>query len=304
MKKYFNCSLVVLSLILLTGVFTWGWFSSRMYQANGEIFSAGEKRAYLLYVPESYDADKPAPLVVTLHGFASWPQHIQQISRWNQLADEYGFIVVYPRGTSLPMRWRIFGRFDWPSGVDADINFISDLIDELSSQYNIDPTRVYVNGKSNGAGMAFALACRLSGRIAAFGGVAGGYTLPWENCKPSRPVPGVIIHGDADLVASYMGGPTGPSGAVFPSIPDWVSRLAQLNRCSSLPVNIPSNGNVRAVRFTGCAQEAEVDFYTILDGGHTWPGDRTTLNPLVGHTSQDIDATRVMWEFFRAHPMR
>jgi poly(3-hydroxybutyrate) depolymerase len=73
---------------------------------NGRLVSSGKPRAYLLYVPKSYDPSIPTPLVISVHGFAQWPAHQMQLSQWNELADHYGFIVVYPSGTQLPLRWR------------------------------------------------------------------------------------------------------------------------------------------------------------------------------------------------------
>ena len=70
-------------------------------RTSGTILSAGEKRQYLLYVPGSYDRTRPTPLVISLHALALWPAAQMETSRWNRLADEYGFIVVYPSGTGL-----------------------------------------------------------------------------------------------------------------------------------------------------------------------------------------------------------
>jgi polyhydroxybutyrate depolymerase len=55
---------------------------------------------------------------------------------------------------------------------------------------------------------------------------------------------------------------------------------------------------VRGVRYSDCDEGAEVIFYTIIGGGHTWPGG--TPIPVVGKTSRDIDATEAMWDFFQA----
>lgn len=62
-------------------------------------------------------------------------------------------------------------------------------------------------------------------------------------------------------------------------------------------------GAVTGTRYTGCAGDAEVDFYSIADGGHTWPGGTMRLRFLPGKTSDDIDASETMWAFFAAHPM-
>ena len=91
-------------------------------------------------------------------------------------------------------------------GLTKDVRFISDLIDDLEKAYNIDPTRIYANGLSNGGGMAFVLSCTLSDRIAAVGMVAAAQMLPWSWCTDHRPVPMIAFHGTADSIVPYEGG--------------------------------------------------------------------------------------------------
>ena len=87
-----------------------------------------------------------------------------------------------------------------------DVRFIAELIDKLRASYNIDATRIYANGFSNGGGMAFVLSCTLSDRIAAVGMVGAAQTLPWNWCTDRRPVPAIVFHGTADPFAPYSGG--------------------------------------------------------------------------------------------------
>jgi polyhydroxybutyrate depolymerase len=264
------------------------------------LISAGENRTYLLYVPKSYDPSRPAPLVITIHGFAQWPAHQMNISRWNELAEEYGFIVVYPGGTRFPKRWRIGALPGSRNDPSADIQFLSDLIDRLESDFNIDPSRIYANGLSNGGGMSFVLACALSDRIAAVGIVAGALPVSWENCQPARPVPVMMLHGTDDPIVPYYGGTFRREGS-FPAIPERTAALAQRNSCQETPQTLPSKGAVSGIEYTGCA--ADVIFYTIQGGGHTWPGGKPLPVWLTGQTSMDIDATRTLWEFFTMHPL-
>ncbi len=270
-------------------------------RTNGTLISSGERRRYLLYVPESYMPGEPTPLVISFHGFAEWPAHQRDISHWNDLADEYGFIVVYPMGTRFPLRWRTHGAPDTEADRKRDVTFISDLIDAVSARYSIDPDRIYANGLSNGGGMTLALACDLAERIAAFGSVSGAYLLPWDECTPSRPVPGIVFHGTADRIVPFEGGPSHAFDIPFPSIPQWVETLAQRNGCDVAPQSLPARGDVRGVAYTGC--DADVVFYTIDGGGHAWPGGGSMPRAIVGHITQDIDATRVMWAFFERHPL-
>ncbi len=269
-------------------------------RTNGRLVSSGVKRTYLLYVPKSYDPSRPTPLVITIHGLAQWPANQMQVSRWNDLADEYGFIVVYPSGTQFPMRWQAYSNS--PGSPNPDVQFISDLIDKIERDYNIDPTRIYANGLSNGAGMAFLLACQMPERIAAIGLVGGAYLLLWEACQLPRPVPAIVFHGTADPVVPFRGGRSRSFNVPFPAIPQWVEALARHTGCQSAPEALPSDGAVSGVRYPG-GGEGEVVFYTIKGGGHTWPGGRALPRWIAGHTTQDIEASRVMWDFFSAHPL-
>jgi polyhydroxybutyrate depolymerase len=267
-------------------------------RTNGKLVSGGETRRYLLYVPDTYDPAVPAPLVITIHGFMQWPANQMQVSGWNQVADEEGFIVVYPMGTNFPLRWRTWAVEAGDDGPQREVQFFADLIDALQAEYNIDPKRIYANGLSNGGGMSFLLACELSERIAAFGGVAGAYSTPLSACSPTRPVPAILFHGTADTIVPYEGGVYGPGERTFPSIPEWASQLARLNGCQETEEDLPDVGDTSGVQYTQCSQGAEVIFYTIHGGGHAWPGGDPLPEWIVGYTSQDINTTRLIWAFF------
>jgi len=268
---------------------------------NGTIISSGEKRSYLLYVPRSYNPSTPTPLVISIHGFIEWPAHQMQITHWNDLADQFGFIVVYPSGTSFPKRWRT--QLEPDSGTMPDVTFISDLIDKLESEYFLDPRRIYANGLSNGGGLSVLLSCELSDRIAAIGTVAGAFSFPWRECPPSRPVPTIVFHGTVDPIVPYIGGPSHDPAFALPDIPSWVESLAQRNGCIPVPFEIPASGAVSGLHYTNCTQNADVIFYTVSGGGHSWPGGEPLPKFIAGPTNQDIDSTKVMWDFFQQHPL-
>lgn len=273
-------------------------------RTNGTVVSSGESRAYLLYVPKSYDPGRPTPLVVSLHALALWPAAQAAISHWNQVADEHGFIVVYPSATMQVLLFSIW-RMRPEADLKADVTFISDLIDRLEATYNIDPARIYVNGFSNGGAMAFALSCTLSDRIAAVGTVsAANDGLSASSCTDTRPVPFITFHGTADPGCLYDGGRSGWSPKPFPSVRKWAADWAHRNRCASAPTETPAAADVTRLEYRDCADGASVVLYTVQGGGHTWPGGRPLPEWLTGPNSGSIDATREMWKFFREHPMR
>jgi polyhydroxybutyrate depolymerase len=266
-------------------------------QASGTIVSSGRTREYLLHVPKGYDPARSTPLVVSLHGAALWPSVQRDISRWSDLADREGFIVVYPSGTPLkPLPLPLLPSLPvWlqrpESGRNAEIRFISELIDALQNAYNVDPARIYVNGFSNGGGMAFVLSCTLSHRIAAVGTVAAAQELPWSWCADSRAVPMITFHGTSDRFVPYD---VAPGSAAH-----W----AQRNRCGPRPGEDHIAADVTRLRYEGCAQGASVMLYTIQGGGHSWPGGKPMPAWFVGATTPNVDATREMWAFFREHTL-
>ena len=268
------------------------------------VTSAGQTREYILHVPAGYDRTKPTPLVISMHGAENWPSFQMNLTQWNKAADEHGFIVVYPAGEGGgPKIWQMRG-YRTPSRM-PDVMFISELIDTLEATYNIDPAMIFANGLSNGGGMTYLLSCTLSNRIAAFGPVAPALTLPADfTCPDSRPAPMIAFHGTADRITPYEGAKVWIAPMPFPNIPEWTAGWARRNHCAATPVESPAAADVTRIEYTGCANDASVLLYRIGGGGHTWPGGTPMPEWLVGPTTHSIDATRMMWDFFRAHPLR
>jgi polyhydroxybutyrate depolymerase len=272
-------------------------------ESSGTIASSGENRPYLLHVPASYDGTRDVPLVISLHAAAMWPAQQRNLSRWDQLASENGFLVLFPSGRKVPKIW--------PDAVGTsdgrDVQFIADLIDTVSARYKVDPARVYLNGMSNGAGLATVASCALSERIAAVGLVAAVQVMPQGTCAAVRPVPVIAFHGDADRMAPYDGGPVGdPFNPAKPSVPavrDWVRDLARRNRCPDDVSESQHSEDISRLEYNGCAEGAAVVLYTVVGGGHTWPGGKPLPRWLAGSTVMSIDATKDMWAFFRGHSL-
>ena len=292
--------------ILITLPAAFGMFAAISFAArnrsNGTIVSSGIEREYLLYVPKSYDRTRPAPLVISMHGGGGWPVLQRDISLWNRVADEQGFLVVYPAGyTNSGVRaWRVSRG----PGLARDVRFISDLIDELQSKYNIDPARIYANGLSNGGAMSFVLSCTLSNRIAAIGMVGAAHSLPWRWCTDTRPVPVINFHGTEDPVVPYHGGERWVAPIAFPDVERWTDNWARRNRCASQPADSSFATDVTRREYVNCANDASVVLFTIRGGGHTWPGGQQLPDWFMGKTSTSVHASREMWAFFRAHPLK
>src|SRR5262249_22617382 len=151
--------------------------------------------------------------------------------------------------------------------------FVSDLIDKLEHEYNIDPNRIFANGMSNGGGMAIVLSCELPDRIAAASSVAGAYPQTEALCSSSQPGAVGMFHGTADKLAPYKGGKSPIAPFPFANVQEWAGRLAQRNKCAGNPVDSRVAPHVR-LAYANCGENADVLLYTVEGGGHTWPGGK------------------------------
>ena len=294
-------ALIITAALICLPVVVAGIEAARYFAVNRSsdtIVSSGETREYTLHVPPGYDANRPTPLVITIHGASIWPAAQQALSQWDRVADREGFIVAYPSGRT--------GQ--GPRHFDADdVTFIADLIDAVQRTHNIDRTRIYANGLSNGGGLSFLLSCTMPDRIAAVGLVAAAHLFPPRLCRDLRPVPMIAFHGTADDATPYDGGTSGQSWILsmsFPSIPRVTADWAGRNHCAPTPVESRVAPDVTRREYTTCVSRAPVVLYTIEGGGHTWPGGAAAYLPewFVGTTTQSIDASSIMWEFFSRHP--
>jgi polyhydroxybutyrate depolymerase len=272
---------------------------------RGELDFGGLQRSYLVHSPAG--TDRPAGLVINLHGSGASGAVQEAITNYDPVADALGFVVAYPDGVDAS--WAD-GRGASPAdrrGVD-DVGFLTALVDRLVRDYGVDPGRVFATGISAGAFMANRLACDRSDVIAAVAPVAGtlGAGVP---CNPSRPVSVLESHGTADPVVPYDGGPmVGLGGASdILSAPAMAARWREVGGCAGAPVEdvLPATGDGTAVhRLTavGCAGGTDVVLLRIDGGGHTWPSGSFALpTGSVGATTDVFNASLGSAQFFAAH---
>ena len=125
------------------------WGDLRDGSSYRGVLSGARERCYLAFVPPALDRARPVPIVFSLHGFAANPDGQRANARWEVLAAEQGFLVVYPQGSSFPLRWNVGPQARLDS-VD-DVRLMLDILDDLSAWRTIDPRRVYVSGFSKAA---------------------------------------------------------------------------------------------------------------------------------------------------------
>lgn len=252
--------------------------------------SSGGTRAYLVYVPERYDPDVPAPVAFVFHGAGSTKEEQLVYSDYPPYAEEDGALLVLPDALGTPKRWSPLGGAI--AGVDGvnDLEFFDDLQQAVERDLCVDAGRVLVTGMSSGGFMAGAVACTRSEAVTAAGPVTA--TVPADAlCINAEPVPYAYFHGTDDAVVPYDGGPGSP-GPVEESSQSW----ADHNGCAGPPRDEPVGTEVVHRSWSGC--DAPTDLYTVEGGGHTWPGAIEIAR--LGYTTQDIDATEIIWTMFRA----
>jgi polyhydroxybutyrate depolymerase len=272
----------------------------------------GLKLRYIVYVPQEYDHSKPLAVVLNFHGGMGSAENQMKTSDMNRVADRHGFMVVYPDGTGALGRILTFNAgsccgYAVRKKVD-DVGFVKDLIEDLGKQYQIDTSRVYAVGFSNGAMLAYRLAVELSDRIAAIGIVSGDLSV--DGPKPKWPVPVIHFHGLKDQNVLWNGG-IGPN-QIDPhphrSIPETLEIWKNWNHCAGKPTITESKSDYIMERFEPAEGQsgAPIVIYKLIDGGHQWPGgEEPRLKILnLGKMIHSVDASELMWQFFTSVPAR
>lgn len=262
----------------------------------------GETRQYIQYVPAVYDGSEPVPLVIALHGLGDNMTNFSNVG-FQFVADTANFIVVYPEALeyvapvigSMGNAWNSgAGSFGiYPSQSVDDVGFINAIMDSVSSEFNIDQSRIFITGFSMGSFMSNRLACQLTNRVAAIAGVAGtigdGYT-----CAPSANIPVCHIHGTFDTNVGYGTDGGGTQDNTFGlSATEWINYWSAQNNCTNIVLegqfpDVASDGyTVDYVEYGGCAENARVVHYKVHGADHIWLGP-----------SNDVFYTTEIWKFF------
>ncbi len=254
----------------------------------------GLERSFLVKVPEKMYSESGYPVVVALHGFTQSARRISNYSGFVEMAEEEGFIAIFPQGIQASWNFGIT-----LNNVD-DVAFLSSMLDSLEKWYPVDSERIYFCGFSNGAFMSFEMACRMSHRLAAIASVGGSMgRSQFLDCEPEYPVGVMIVHGNDDRVILFEG-------------QSWVKPVEEVtdhwvlqNGCNMVRDTMETFSNdqgvISVVRMSHspCQDQTAVELWKVYGGGHTWPGSMAHSGS--GRTNRDIDASAKMWQFFTRH---
>lgn len=268
-------------------------------QASGSarrtIDAAGAARAYTLIPAPGYDGATPAPLLVVYNDVAAPDAAAPPYDALVAAAGASGIVTAVVQASGAPAAWNDLAI---PAAPD-DVAFTRDLIGTLTSELCIDETRIFVAGFGNGGGMALRAACDLPDLIATAGVVAA--TFP--NCRADVPL--IAFHGIDDPTVPFEGttAAAAPGERAFLQVRRAVSEWAREVGCDGLPTISRPSPEVELATFLRCrGGDGETLLYTIVGGGHTWPGSPPTADASRGYTTQEIDAADTIIAFFAEHP--
>lgn len=272
---------------------------------------AGRTRTFVVRAPRALTrTDAPVPVVVVLHGGGGNAANAEQMTGFTRLVERERIIVVYPNGTGRRkdrlLTWNAV-HCCGPAMAERvdDVGFIGAMLDTLAAQLPVDPKRIYVTGMSNGAMMAHRVGRELSPRIAAIGPVVGA--VFGDEAPASNVVAAIIFNGLKDTSVPSQGGLGDGLGRRAwdgtPTLPNLRQGAywARVNECDAAP-KLTESALVLHWVYT-CPADRAVELYQLKDNGHAWPGGRPGSRR-GDKPSTVIDATELMWTFFKAHPKR
>ena len=267
------------------------------------------ERCWEIYAPQGINPTncltRSCPIVMDIHGFGGTPEMQKAVSSFDDLADEYGFLVVYPRG--YENSW----NSGWCCGEARneglnDVGFLVEMILEIEATWNTDPGKRYVTGLSNGCAMSQKLANNASHIFTAVGCMAH-YLL--EQPSPDySPIPIMEVHGTLDPIVPY--GTSYTSSALFANnlkgeegaiknLEVW----SDMNFCSGSSPDLQIiEYDFSIIGYSQCQNDAEVRLLTLNFGGHNpytkdYPIDDPILGPILTRNPTGVEVSRLVWEF-------
>jgi len=268
-------------------------------QIKGQMTVDGMKRTFLTYIPTT-DKPEKMPLIISLHGGFASPGGMFHLADFRPIAEREKFIVVCPAS-----------KYIWHDGADIhgidDVKFIDQLITYIINTYHADASRVYVTGISNGGFMTSRLACQLHKRIAAIAVVAASLDVN-EGYGPAAPMPVIYMHGTKDHIVPYNVGKM--FGRPIYSQQEILKKWVAIDHCDPKPVitNIPDAAHdgtsIVKEEYSNPSNNLKVTGYTIINGGHTWPGGwQYAPKFIVGKTTKNLNACQTIWDFFKTYKL-
>jgi polyhydroxybutyrate depolymerase len=275
-------------------------------QKNESITVDGLKREFITYIPAGIGKTDKSPVIISLHGRLGTASGQMRFADFRPIADREKVIIVCPQG--IDRSWND-GR-GTPANAKGinDVKFIDQLITYIITTCNADAGRIYVTGMSNGGFMASRLACELNNRIAAIAVVAASMDEDM-GYQPSKPIPAMYIQGTKDPLVPFAGGEMkkGAGGSIY-GHEEVLKKWAVTGNCDSkplitnFPIKVNDGTSVIKEEYINPTNNLKVVGFTIVDGGHTWPGGSQYMPKfIIGAVTKNLDACEEIWEFFKGN---
>lgn len=276
-------------------------------------------REYKVYIPALHGR-RALPLVVMLHGCKQEPDDFAAGTGMNALAEEHGFLVVYPtqaRSANCSRCWNWFQTQD-QTRDSGEPSLIAGITREVIAGYRIDPQRIYVAGLSAGGAMAaimattypdlytavgihsglpYAAASDVSSAFAAMRGEGGARASEASRENDAlREVPAIVFHGDDDRTVH----PSNAEQLLAQAAPP--SARAQV-RAAADGHGIVERGDTRGRAYTktlyrNARGKSVMEHWLVHGAGHAWSGGSAAGSYT---DTNGPDASREMLRFFLQH---
>jgi polyhydroxybutyrate depolymerase len=305
--------------IILAGLWVGSDWAATLQPQTIEV--DGVPREYILASPAT-TRDEPRPLVLVLHGHLGTAKNAlgggdraSPLSAWLDIADRERILVAALqglKGSDGHTGWNDCRTDDAGNSRADDVAFASAVVRHLVASGKTDVHRVYVMGMSNGAMMSYRLALEMQPSPAAIAAASGTMAVRGDCRSATVPVSVLIIHGTADPLVPYTGGPVGfggrgKRGEVLgaEATRDYWLRVDGLARSTPVSVNYPHLGTdkTQASKATyGADSGPQVELITIEHGGHVEPSLRfhygALYGQIVGTQNRDFESAEEAWAFF------
>lgn len=237
----------------------------------------GGDRPAQVFVPAGYDPATPAPLLLLLHSYTLTGSNSEASFQLRSVAEEYGFFYAIPEGLidrfmNGPFWNATAGCCDFDRSMPDDSGYLRRVIEDIAGRWNIDRSRIFTIGLSNGGFMGHRIACDHADLVAGIVSIAGATHDDPSLCVPSHGVHILNVHGTEDSIIRYGGG---IFVGRYPSAEETVARWVELNECGTAE----SGGVVDADRFnpgaetmvtrwSDCRPGGSVEFWQMVGSDH------------------------------------
>lgn len=286
MKKIFT--------LLMAVIFC--FFANAQSGLNTRSMTWGDtERQYLEYVPSSYNASTPAPVLFVLHGLGDNMSNMFNATGFRQIADAHGWIVITPQALNATISLMGYSYeigAAWHSGASGslgtmnivvneevdDAGFLMAILDDLIANYNVDQNNVFCTGFSMGGFMSNRMAMEHGDRIKAIASVSGTIGNEIATSTPVGHVSAMHIHGTADGTVTYenAGFNVGITVSVGLGAEATVEYWRNYNQCSATPIHTdyPDNANdgktFEKFMYEGGTDGTRTAFIKVTGGDHEW----------------------------------